>query len=203
MKPQARPFSVELKSRRRPLQASHANWSTAIDEPSPDDVPSRDIRDDASATEADPTPLAAANRMFRALTNTATSAAASFAGAPAGVLAPKQEAAPDVSPVPGAAGQPRTGRILPSLLPTNPFEGAPEQNAAPKPRKRRPASKQPRLASSEIAISGVNGPFGADPRPELAEPAAPTTRMPRRRRAEKRVPAGERWKRRRLPKVLW
>jgi hypothetical protein len=44
MKPQARPF------KRKPLQASHMNWSTVIDEPAPDDVPSRDIREGSGFT---------------------------------------------------------------------------------------------------------------------------------------------------------
>ena len=61
MKPQARPFRVEMKSKRRPLQASHTNWSTVIDEPAPEDVPSRDVREDAADT-----PWAVASRVFSA-----------------------------------------------------------------------------------------------------------------------------------------
>src|SRR3954464_8055823 len=98
MKPQARPFSVELKSRRRPLQSSHASWST-IDEPSPDDVPTRDLREDPSTPNGDHSPLAAANRIFGALTSQAISTAATLATTAASVFAPKQEAADDASPV--------------------------------------------------------------------------------------------------------
>jgi hypothetical protein len=50
-----------------------------------------------------------------------------------------------------------------------------------------------------------------DEQESVAEPSAPTqegyavpdARKLTRRRTEPRVPAGERWKRRRLPKVCW
>jgi hypothetical protein len=210
MRPQARPFSVELKSRRRPLQSSDANWSI-IDEPSPDDLPTRDIREEGSSTNADQTPLAAANRIFGALTSNAISTAATLATTAASVFAPKQDAELDASPVTeSATDQGRTGRILPSLLPINPFEDASEQKAVRKRRKPRARNaaviNEPRLASDESIAAGNAGPALVTTNSaaiEGAKPAALKARTLRRRRAERRVPAGERWKRRRLPKALW
>jgi cytoskeletal protein RodZ len=209
MKPQARPFSVELKSRRRPLQSPHASWST-IDEPSPDDLPTRDLREDQSSADGDQSPLTAANRVFGALTSQAVSTAATLATTAASVFAPKQDAGHDASPVTEpATDQGRTGRILPSLLPINPFEDASEPKALPKRRKPRAKSvvlvNDPTLASDESVMAGNTGPalVMTDLAGKLAEPTAPKARTPRRRRAERRVPAGERWKRRRLPKALW
>src|SRR4051794_3250103 len=146
MKPQTRPFTVETKTRRRLLQSPHTNWSAVIDEPPPDDVPSRDIRESASSTEVDPTPLAVANRMFSALTTNAISTAASFAGAAANVFASKQQAGEDLSPAAAPpTDQGRTGRILPSLLPVNPFDDAPVEKAATKRQRRAPSKPRGRV----------------------------------------------------------
>jgi hypothetical protein len=208
MKPQARPFSVELKSRRRSLQPSHASWSI-IDEPSPDDLPTRDIRKDGSSTNGDQTALAAASRIFGALTTQAISTAATLATTAATVFGPKQEATQVRPGAEAATDHGRSGRILPSLLPINPFEDAAEQKPLPKHRKPRAKSvvvaREPRLASDTSVGSGNTGPTpgATDLAGTPAEPAAPKARSPRRRRAERRVPAGERWKRRRLPKALW
>jgi hypothetical protein len=216
MKPQTRPFTVETKTRRRALEPSHTKWGAVIDEPPPDDVPSRDVRGDASSAEADPTPLAVANRMFSALTTNAISTAASCAGAAANVFASKQQAGEDLSPAAAPpTDQGRTGRILPSLLPVNPFDDPPVEKPATKRRtrapskpreqvskKRRPAASMPVLQSEALSV-----PEQRCVAPELSAEVAPVaTRKSRRARdriADRRVPAGERWKRRRLPKALW
>jgi hypothetical protein len=216
MKPQTRPFTVETKTRRRLTESSHANWSAVIDEPPPDDVPSRDVRGDASSAEADPTPLAVANRMFSALTTNAISTAASFAGAAANVFASKQQAGEDLSPAAApAADQGRTGRILPSLLPVNPFEDAPVEKAATKGQKRAPSKPRERAGKKErppasmpvLQSADLSIPEQQSVAMELSAQAAPVSarksRRARARIADRRVPAGERWKRRRLPKVLW
>jgi hypothetical protein len=51
MRPQARPFSVEIRSRKRPLRpaiAASANTQDWIDAEPPDDLPERDIHADAA-----------------------------------------------------------------------------------------------------------------------------------------------------------
>src|SRR4051794_21894220 len=113
MKPQARPFSVELKTGRRPLRSSHATWSS-IGEPSRDDLPTRDIRKDSSSTNGDRTPLAAANPIFAPPPPTATSTTAALATTAASVFGPKYGPAEEVRPVAEpATAQGRSGRILP------------------------------------------------------------------------------------------
>jgi hypothetical protein len=66
MRRPTRPFTVEFKSRRKPVQgsASDENGGRLIDEPAPDEVPSRDVSEDAPASAGDDTPFAAANRVF-------------------------------------------------------------------------------------------------------------------------------------------
>src|SRR4051812_29936023 len=105
MKPQTRPFTVETKGRRGQASPS-ANWASLIDEPTPDDVPSRDIRHDVNS-ERSRTPIEAA---FSAFAATATSLAETAAS----VFAPKrQDVEDDAKPVAPPTSQPeRTGRIL-------------------------------------------------------------------------------------------
>ena len=66
MRRPTRPFTVEFKSRRKPVQGfiSDENGGRLIDEPAPDEVPSRDVSEDAPASAGDDTPFAAANRVF-------------------------------------------------------------------------------------------------------------------------------------------
>src|SRR3954452_20160342 len=88
MRPQTRPFTVENKSRRRALQSGQPNWSHVIDEPSPEELPSRDIREDISSPERYATPLSAANSVFSALATNAISTAASLGGLAASAFSP-------------------------------------------------------------------------------------------------------------------
>jgi hypothetical protein len=64
MRRQIRPFTVEIKNRRKPTENSipGASWGRLIDEPAGDEVPSRDIHEDLCATVGDDNPFAAANR---------------------------------------------------------------------------------------------------------------------------------------------
>ena len=212
MKPQARPFTVETKSKRRPLRASHTNWTTLIDEPSPDDLPSRNVGQEAAAGYDD-TPLAVANRAFSAFATNALSAAASLFTP--GVFAPQADdgSASDGTAVAVTMEERRTGRVLPSLVPVSRFDEQREGNSNPAPSKltkqRRPRSRAASASANEILRAGE----GDDPpehRADAPEPSPPnqpdqaeTVRKPSKRKAEKRVPAGERWKRRRLPKACW
>jgi hypothetical protein len=197
MKSQARPFTVEVKSKRRPLQASHTNWSTVIDEPAPEDVPSRDIREDAADT-----PWAVASRVFSAF------ATAGIFRAPSAA-----ESTPREQPEQAATEGGRTGRILPSLLPLRSFDAAPVQEDRPlrnAPKPKRPRKRAVTVAEQREAPEPTD--VAADPtfRPTIAPevslaetPSPRPARTPNRRRAEARVRAGEGWKRRRLPKACW
>ena len=192
MKPQVRPFTVEVKSKHRPLQA-HANWSTV------------DIRDNAADTPF------AASRVFSAFATSAISSASTLGDLATSVFAPKpQEQAGDTAP---ATDEVRIGRILPSLLPVSPFEAAPAQEngrvrkaAKNKPPRRRALevaeqqeAPEPTEAASERAIA-----LTIAPELSVAVKAPPSSgRKATRRRADARVRAGEGWKRRRLPKACW
>jgi hypothetical protein len=202
MKPQARPFTVETKSKRRP-RPSQAGWAM-IDEPAPADLPVRDIREDAPDT-----PFAAASRVFSSFATSAITSASTLSDLAASVFTPKAQEEPADAP---ATDESRTRRILPSLLPLNPFEVAVEEDGplrkevkAKRPRKRAvPVTEQrevpePTMVAGDPAIAPTIG-------PELSPTATPSPRKtgkPNRRRAEARVRAGEGWKRRRLPKACW
>ena len=131
MKPQARPFTVEVKSRRRSTQGPDANWSAVIDEPS---LPSRDVCEDAADT-----PLWAASRVFSAFTSNAISTTSTLADLATSVFAPKPQQDPADVRVEG-----RAGRILPSLLPVSPLETTPVEEDGPvrKPARTKRASKR-------------------------------------------------------------
>src|SRR3954453_20175686 len=100
MRPQTRPFTVETKSRRS-LQSAQPNWGHLIDEPSPEELPSRDIREDISRPERDADPLSAANSVFSALARNAISTAASLGGLAASVFTPARpkDESPETTPV--------------------------------------------------------------------------------------------------------
>ena len=200
MKQQARPFTVELKSKRRPLQGSQTNWSAVLDEPSPDDLPSRDVRVNASDT-----PFAAATRVFSTFATSATPlgdlAAAVFTPKPPGVPA---------GPVTAIEKKGRTGRILPSLLPLSPLDGAPgreersSQNPAPtKPSRKRALVLAQQQETPEPTHAALAPAGNERPGPELRGIVKGRGRSPKRRGAAARVRAGEGWKRRRLPKSCW
>lgn len=208
MKPQARPFTVEVKSRRRINPGPDANWSAVIDEPSLDDLRSRDVREDATDT-----PLWAASRVFSAFTSNAISTASNLGDLATSVFAPKPQQAPADLRLKAEGRIGRIGRILPSLLPVSPLKTIPAQENGPlrkpaktkRPRKRavEAQGKQELPEPTETAASPAIHPTFAL-KPSVAAPAPLLRgRKANRRRADARVPAGERWKRRRLPKACW
>jgi hypothetical protein len=199
MKPQARPFTVETKSKRRP-RPSQAGWAM-IDEPAPADLPVRDIREDAPDT-----PFAAASRVFSSFATSAITSASTLSDLAASVFTPKpQEQA--ANELPGYDR--RTGRVLPSLLPLSPFatESVQEDGPVRKPAKaKRPRKRAVTVAKrpepTEAADDVVLPPTVAPEEPSLG-PTLTRRRKPNRGRGEARVRAGEGWKRRRLPKACW
>ena len=200
MPPQIRTFIVETKSRRASPQGTLGGLGRdTIDDVPPNELPSRGVRDDV-ATSGIGAAFEAANRLFRTAMspwtaatgpeerNRDTSATLSSAQASA-IAAVLADDAPQ-----------QRGRILPSLIPLNPFEAADQAVASPEPRKRgRPSGKAPKLVKAEVAVVGA----ATEILPTEEPSRASKVRYSRRRRAERRVPAGERWKRRRLPKALW
>ena len=66
MRRQTRPFTVKIKSRRKPTENSipDTRWGRLIDDPAPDELPSCDVNGELPATVGDGTPFAATNRVF-------------------------------------------------------------------------------------------------------------------------------------------
>lgn len=205
MRPQTKPFTVETKSRRRSPEPSHGNRSAATDEPSPDDLPSRDVREDAADT-----PFWAASQVFSAFTSNAISTASTLGDLTTSVFTPKPPEQPAKAP---AIEEGRTGRILPSLLPPSPFETASAQDDGPV--RKTAKTKRPRKRALEVTEqqeTPVPTEAAASPavRPTIALELSPSVTAPslsgrkaNGRRADARVRAGEGWKRRRLPKACW
>ena len=219
MRRPTRPFTVEFKSRRKPVQGfiSDESRGRLIDEPAPDEVPSRDVSEDAPASAGDDTPFAAANRVFSKFTSSAVSTAASLGDLASSVFAPQR---PEPSPAAAPDEHPRSGRILPSLVPVNSLEGAWAENrdasltdTTPK-RRRTPATPARNATRSERAphqdetprldrAPDKKGGFAETNLPALDRVPVPNGPKPNRPRADTRVPAGERWRRPRLPKACW
>jgi hypothetical protein len=196
MKPQARPFSVEIKSRRRnaPLAvpASAAPQDDWMDTIPPDGLPERDVHEDLSDGPSQSEARREAERVFARLNGQAQ---------PSKV---KDDPAPSGSPI-GTPEAPAP-RVLPDLLAGAREEERtmvekPKRTRVPKPtkvkRSRKTKSPGPRLKPPEPA---------PEPAAEIApEPTAQAT-MSQSRRAKQRVsklPPGQRWKERRLPRVSW
>jgi hypothetical protein len=201
MKSHARSFVVETKSRRRQVQGSQPNWTTAIEEPSRDDMPGRDVHNES--------PFTAATRVFSAFATSAISSASTFGGLAASVFTSKPQDANEPAAV-TSVQEGRTGRILPSLLPINRFDGAeaPTVPHAPgKQRKKRSRKIAKALVAnvvSDTSLEEAGPPAVAPSSPELT-PLVPRygLRFRKRGTADRRVRAGEGWKRRRLPKACW
>jgi hypothetical protein len=198
MKPQARPFSVEIKSRKRtappavPASAARQDddW---MDRVPPDDVPKVDVRADLADPAGQSERRREAERVFARLSGRAVPSEAQNGAAPEEPTAPAPEA-----PAP---------RVLPDLLAGAREEERqmvekPKRTRVPKPtkvkRSRKTKSPGPRLEQPEPAASE---PAAA---PVPTNDAQPATSQGRRstERASK-LPPGQRWKERRLPRVCW
>jgi hypothetical protein len=220
MRRPTRPFTVEFKSRRKPAQGSVLDESRGrlIDEPAPDEVPSRDVSEDAPASAGDDTPFAAANRVFSKFTSSAVSTAASLSDLASSAFA-LQRTEP-FEPSPAASDEPsQSERVSPSPAPASASKNAQPENRddpltepAPKPRRtpaKTPSREKRTLDRDEQAAESTRPAMMLEEQESVAEPPAsaqdghpmPDGPKPTRRRAEPRVPAGEGWKRRRLPKV--
>jgi hypothetical protein len=141
MKSHARSFVVETKSRRRQAQGSQPNWTTAIEEPSRDDMPGRDVHSES--------PFAAATRVFSAFATSAVSSASTFGELAASVFTSKPQDANEPAAV---TSDGRTGRILPSLLPINRFDGAEAPTVLYAKQRKKRSSKMAKALVANIVI---------------------------------------------------
>jgi len=211
MKTQTRPFTVQVKGRRKPIQNSTSilNWDMS-DEVAFKDIPSRDIRESGSARASSRTAFDEASRVFGAFMANTASAAASLSELASAVFAPRLRE-PTPAPVPeteDAAG-PQRRRILPSLEPASiqpeVTRESTSKRRASRPRKAETAQVVP-MAPEVLAEGGIEAAadrVGRTPSPTPIQENVPEPLRSRRLIRKSRVPAGERWKRRRLPKILW
>jgi hypothetical protein len=220
MRRPTRPFTVEFKSRRKPAQGSVLDESRGrlIDEPAPDEVPSRDVSEDASASASDDTPVGAANGVFNTVASHALSTAASLGDLASSAFTPQP---PEPSPAAAPDEGPQGEGIVPSPVPASVSEDARPENrdgplTEPAPKRHGAPARSPAHAEhapdrDEQATETARPATMLEEQERGAKPSAPARVVtpvpeapkPTRRRAEARMPAGERWKRRRLPKVCW
>jgi hypothetical protein len=173
-----------------------------LGEPAPEELPSRNVRDER--TEAHPFDAA---RVFSAFAANAVTTVTALNGLAASVFAPKTPepaAVDEVNATEPHPEEPRRGRILPSLVPLNPFEGESGLDGpSAKPRRGKavravnPATPNPAEMEGEVPLPPPQTKAVPDGQPSAGAAS------PRIVRRSKRVPAGERWKRRRLPKACW
>ena len=220
MRRPTRPFAVEPESMRKRGRgsASDEDRGRLIDEPAPEEVPNRDVSEDAPPSGDDP-PFAVSGVVSTAASNT-PSTTASFGDLASSVFAP-QPTEPS-EPSPAASDElPQSERVPPSPVPASASEDAQPENRnapltkpAPKPRRtptRSLAHEEHAPDRDEQAAESARPAMMLEEQVSVAEPHAsaqeghpvPDGPKPTRRRAEPRVPAGEGWKRRRLPKVCW
>jgi hypothetical protein len=212
MKTQTRPFTVQVKNRRKPIQNSTSilSWGLPADEGAPKDMASRDIQNRGSTRAGAGTAFEEASRVFGAFIADTASTAASMSELASAVFAPRLvEPTPTPSPETVERAAPQERRILPSL---NPAPMQRPEVARESTRKRgasRPskaASAAPQVFAEAVIEAGSQGIGGAPALGPVDPPLRKNVPEPlcaRRLSRKLRVPAGERWKRRRLPKVLW
>jgi hypothetical protein len=189
MRPQPRPFMVETKSRRRATHPEKSATDDWLDLVPPDDLPERDVNEDLG--------VAPAHEAFRE---------AEKVFARIGDISEPVEAN-DASPAPVAVAEPAR-RVLPDLL-----AAAREQERAsirhPKPKRAttRTPTTQRRTKAHHQPVSPS---FPAMEVEQKARPnevptghAKAAIALSRRKPARSKLPAGQRWKERRLPKVCW
>jgi len=211
MKRPSRPFAVEIRATRRPAQVP--GWENAVSgdglDPFPEDLPVRDVHEDVAARETSEA-LREAERVFGGGSKVEPAPAPGSEEAPATSLAlPQAE----------GEGEPRPRRVLPDLLalaraePLPPTEPAPLRSPrrAAAPRKRppeeAPAPVEPVLPLETASAAEASMTVEIKGSQDLPPPSQATGSIQRHRRSHdgkvRRLPAGERWKERRLPHVCW
>jgi hypothetical protein len=199
MRPQARPFSVEIKSRRRnappAIPASATRQDHWTDEIPPDDLSERDVHADLADHAGQSEARREAERVFAGLNDRPKPSETQDGG--------------ELDEPPAPAPEAPAPRVLSDLLAGAREE---ERTMVEKPKRTR-VPKATKVKRSRKTKSP--GPRLEQPEPAASEPAAKITPVPtgdapaamsQSRRAEQRaskLPPGQRWKERRLPRVCW
>jgi hypothetical protein len=197
MRPQARPFAVEIKNRKRTTQpamtASFVRQNEWLHLIPPDDLPERDVHEDLAIAPAHSDAFRDAERVFTRTGDSGHPVVETHNRPPAPVVIAEPEA-----PAP---------RVLPDLL-----AAAREQErvSVQLPRTKRAATSTPtrrRRTKADDPTIIASVPSGMDETESLiavrSGHAEAAIAMSRRRHAGSKLPPGQRWKERRLPKVCW
>ena len=193
MRPQARPFTVELKTRNRATQPTTAVTFTRPDDwldlVPPDDLPERDAYEDRAASPAKNGALREAEKVFSRIGGGAQAVQAF-----------------DAHPAPVTIAEPAR-RVLPDLL-----AAAREQERASIGLRKRAAMRAPttqrRTKADHQPVTASSVPTPGVEREQLtvavsSRHAEAAIALSRRNPGRSKLPAGQRWKERRLPKVCW
>ena len=193
MRPQPRPFRVETKSRRRATQpensASFTRRDDWLDLVPPDELPERDVNEDLGVAPAHEA-CREAERVFARIGGGAQAVQAS-----------------DAHPAPVTIAEPAR-RVLPDLL----AAAREEERVSIRLRKtKRPATRTPitqrRANPAHQPVTPPSVPAQVEPKASPVEVpsrhAAAAIVLSRRNPGRSKLPAGQRWKERRLPKVCW
>ena len=200
MRPQARQFSVEIKSRKRTTSLAIAASAAArqddrVDLIPPDDVPERDVHEDLAEPSVQSEARRQAERVFAGLNGRSKPSETQDGGELEEPPAPAPEA-----PAP---------RVLPDLLAAARED---ERTKIEKPKRTRvPKSTQvKRSKKTKNPEPRLEQPAPAASEPVTGFPRAPTRHaqaaMFQRRGitdGASKLPPGQRWKERRLPRVCW
>ncbi len=212
MKRQTRPFTVEIKSSRKPAPPSLGSSLKASPEwvdPFPNDLPERDIHEDF-LPEARSEAFRKAEQLFARVTE------------PSERVAKVTSAAAEPSDLRLRAPAPRAESHAPRVLPdlfaqARHEERKAEQEPDPQPAskhsptkakpKTKPARKRSAPANDELPLES---PAPAEkrlvmpaPAGDLPSPATGAMTVVRSGRPSGQLPLGQRWKERRLPRVCW
>jgi hypothetical protein len=192
MRPQTRPFMVETKSRNRTRQPAISTSFTRQDDwldlVPPDDLPERDVNEDLGIAPTHNQAFREAEKVFARIGNTSEPVEANDAP-----LAPVTIAEP-------------ARRVLPDLLAAAREE---ERVNIQLPKTKRTSTRKPAQRRTKTDYQPVN----AVPAPEVEQKALPievptghaeaAIARSRRNPGRSKLPPGQRWKERRLPKVCW
>jgi len=190
MRPQPRPFMVETKSRRRATQpensASFTRRHDWLDLVPPDDLPERDVNEDLGVAPAHEA-FREAEKVFARIGNTS-----------------EPVEAEDASPAPVAMAEPAR-RVLPDLL------AAAREEERVSIRQRKTMGAGTRTPTTQRQTKAHHQPVSSFATPGVEQERLPVPTghaeaaiaLSRRNPGRSKLPRGQRWKERRLPKVCW
>jgi len=194
MKLSARPFMVEIKNRKRATSPAMASSFTRrddwLDPISRGALPQRDVHEGLTVAPAQSEALREAEKVFQGLRGSVQTAPPESEPATAAISSESEAVSPRVLPDLRAAA--REAEREDVRKPRR--NGAPNRSTEDQPRKKAPA-KPPRVPAAGLIIEAAPAMSSSG----HAEAAMALSRSGPRMK----LPPGQRWKERRLPRVCW